>query len=99
MACCPDQDSSVVSSKQQIDPGLLHRFPCQGPMPRLNVLGGGILMFEKIVGCFDGIRAATQRGILRPGWMAMASAICLDACNPSDIGQLRPCKLGFCPLL
>ena len=46
-------------------------------MSRLNILGRGFRVFKKIVRRFDGIRAATQLGKLRPGWTAIASAIVL----------------------
>ena len=43
----------------EIHPRLAHLLQHDGPMPRLNIVGCGFFVFEKIVCGFDGIRAAT----------------------------------------
>jgi len=80
-------------------PRPLHRLPHDSPMPGLKIRGGRVLVFAKIVGRFDGIRAATQRGNTPSRMAAHRLSDLPNACNPSDIGQLRPCKLFFRPLL
>src|SRR5262249_5391039 len=82
-----------------IHPRLAHLLQNDGPMPRLNIVGCGFFVFEKIVCGFDGIRAATE---LRNTPSRMNShRLCdlFNARNTPDVRQLCPCKLFFRPLL
>ena len=68
-------------------------------MSCLNILGCGVLVFEKIVRRFDGIRTVTQLWNTASRMNGHRLGDCLDACDAPDICQLRPRKLFFCPSL
>ena len=70
-----------------------------GPMPCLNILGCGVLVFEKIVCRFDGLGAATQLGNTPSRVDGHRLCDLLNARNTPDVHQLRPCKLFFRPFL
>ena len=68
-------------------------------MSCLNILGCGVLVFEKIVRRFDGIRTVTQLWNTASRMNGHRLGDGLDACDAPDIGQFRSCKLGLCPAL
>ena len=68
-------------------------------MSCLKMLGGGFLVLKKIVRCFDGLRAVTQRWNTASRMDGHRLSDRLNACDTPDIGQLRPCKLFCCPSL
>src|SRR5215813_7784106 len=63
------------------------------------MLGCGCLVFKKVVRRFDGIGAATQLGDTTSRMDGHRLCDLLDACDAPDIGQLRSCKMFFCPSL
>src|SRR5215813_1952149 len=68
-------------------------------MPRLNIVGRGFFVFEKIVCGFDGIRAVTQLRNTPSRMNGHRLCDLFNARNTPDVRQLCPCKLFFRPLL